>query len=522
MNKIFEYGFDGRNMNRVEIIDGIFGQRKLNLSSFLNPSINDVIGFEDMENIDRAYSIIDTGLKNNKSFLIYADVDVDGCTSAAIMYQYLKNYTNKLKIYINKGKSHGVKKFNIKNCKEDIIIIVDSIDEPNEYLKFINAGKQIVVLDHHIIPNGISNEVTIVSSANGYKNPQLSGAGVVWKFCRYLDGRFNMNYASSLIDLAACGIVADMCDITSPENRYICNVGFKNLKNTGLKSVIGGYEYNSQSVSFSIAPLVNAAQRMNKNKLALSLFLQDDSDKCKEIIKKLKKLKEQQNEIIKSVLPITEEQAQNQLNKKVMVFVIDVDYDVRGLLANKLIEKYQRPVLVLGKYDTYYAGSARGYGVENFKAIVDTTKLAFSAGHENAFGIRVGIENLDKLQDMLCEILKDVNFEIKLYADVLVEPYQIDERLIEDFKQVNKISGEGFSPLSVMIANITDYEVGSMSNGKHLKIVAGDLTLIKWNYDGDYEQFDGRPITVIGELNMNRFRGNVTKQVIMSDFKVGE
>ena len=344
----------------------------------------------------------------------------------------------------------------------------------------------------------------------------------MWKFCRYLDGRFNMNYASSLIDLAACGIVADMCDITSPENRYICNVGFKNLKNTGLKSVIGGYEYNSQSVSFSIAPLVNAAQRMNKNKLALSLFLQDDSDKCKEIIKKLKKLKEQQNEIIKSVLPITEEQAQNQLNKKVMVFVIDVDYDVRGLLANKLIEKYQRPVLVLGKYDTYYAGSARGYGVENFKAIVDTTKLAFSAGHENAFGIRVGIENLDKLQDMLCEILKDVNFEIKLYADVLVEPYQIDERLIEDFKQVNKISGEGFSPLSVMIANITDYEVGSMSNGKHLKIVAGDLTLIKWNYDGDYEQFDGRPITVIGELNMNRFRGNVTKQVIMSDFKVGE
>ena len=525
MKKIWNIQADGRNLDNSEIISTIFECRGIDdIDHFLRPNEEDLIPYEKLHNIDKAYNIISNGIDNNKSFWIIADVDVDGCTAGAIIYRYLYNFTHDIGISINQGKEHGINDFDVKNCTADIVIIVDSINENECYQKFINVNKQVIVLDHHIIPDNFRTDVILVSSANNYENPELSGAGVVWKFCKYFDYMTLNDYAENLVDLATCGLIADMVNVTSIENRYICSEGFKNIHNKGIQKVNGSYKFDSQSVSFGLAPIVNAAQRMNLNEQALQLFLTDDENEIKTIIKTLKNAKEEQNEIVSSLMQDIIEQAESQIDNKVMFFIVETDASVSGLLGNKLISMYQRPVIVLKETEDGYAGSARGYGIEDFKSIIDTTELAWTGGHENACGISIRYNDFKQFKTEINKILADFEFEICQNADIQLDLLQITNELIDSFKTINLISGTGFKPLTVMVEGIVDYSVGSMSNGKHLKIIADDVTLIKWNFSGDWDEFDGRPLSVIGGLNSSYFGRKFTKQIIIDDynFKDGE
>lgn len=521
MKKVWKIQADGRNLDNSEIISAIFNNRGIDdISSFLRPNENDLIPFEELQNINKAFDVVSKGINHNDRFLIFADVDVDGCTSGAIMYRYLYNFTNNIDITINQGKEHGVKGYDIKNCNADIIIIVDSINENECYQKFINAGKKVVVLDHHIIPDNFRTDVILVSSANNYKNPELSGAGVVWKFCKYFDYMTLNDYADNLTDLATCGLIADMVDITTPENRYICSEGFKKIHNKGIQKINGTYKFDSQAISFGIAPLINAAQRMNLNETALNLFLTDDESEIKTAIKTLKNAKEEQNEIVFSLMGNITEQAESQIDNKVMFFIIDTDASISGLIGNKLISIYQRPIIVLKETEEGYAGSARGFGIEDFKFVVDSTELAWTGGHENAFGISIDRSNFRPFKAEINEILADFEFEVKQEADVQLDLLQITNELIDSFKTINLISGTGFKPLTVMVSDIINYKVGNMSGRKHLKIITDDITLIKWNFNGNWDEFDGRPISVIGGLNSSFFGRTFTKQIIIDDYIV--
>ena len=529
MNKILKAQTDCRQMQKGEIVQTIFDNREIeSIHQFLNPTYENLIPFEKLLNINKAFNVVDRGILEDKSFLVYADVDCDGVSSGTIMYRYLKNFIESVEIYINNGKKHGVADFDIENCKADIVIVVDSVNEYECYEPFFKANKQVIVLDHHIIPQSLvenpNDLLTIVSSANHYNNPQLSGAGVVWKFCSYIDYMYLTNYAQNLVDLATCGIIGDMCDMSVQENRFICSLGFKNLQNKGIKGIIGNYKFDSQSVSFSIAPLINASNRLNKNDLALKLFLTDDEKEIKSLAKQLKSLKDEQNKIVDEIMTECDSQAQLQIENKVMTFVVNnsSNASVSGLLGNKLIEKYKRPVLVLSNTSVGYFGSGRGYGTEDFNKLVQETGLAIPAGHENAFGVTIKHEDFDNFCAAINQELADYDFKIEEIADVQVDLAQISIGLINDFKTINQISGTGFKSISVLITGITDYEVSSMSGGKHLKIVAGDITLIKWNFCGDFAEFDGRPLTVIGGLDINYFGKKLTKQVIINEYKLGD
>lgn len=519
MKRQWNVSVDGRDMTSGEIISAIFDSRNIDdTTHFLYPNEDDLIPFEKMLNIDKAFEIVDDAITMGESFFVYADTDCDGCTSGAIILRYLLNFTDNVDYYINEGKAHGVENFDVSQCNSDVVVIVDSINEPDCYKKFTDLGKKVIILDHHIIPDNFNADVVLVSSANNYPNPHLSGAGVTWKFCKYCDEMYLTDYADDLVDLATCGLIADMVDMTSEENRYICSLGFKNVRNTGIRKVNGSYKFDSQAISFGIAPLVNAANRLNINTQALSLFINDDEKEVGKIVKCLKSAKEQQNTIVSELMPSIREQAQTQLQNKVMFFVVDTEASVSGLIGNQLIAKYQRPVFVLKKTDDGYAGSGRGYGIDDFKAYIDETALAWTGGHENAFGIEIMEQNYYDFTETINEVLADVEFSETKSADVELNLDQIDNTLIDNFKSVNLISGEGFKPLKVVVRNITDYDVGYMSGGKHLKISVGDLIIIKWNYQGDFEEFDGRPFSIIGGLSSGFFGRTFYKQIIIDDY----
>jgi single-stranded-DNA-specific exonuclease len=535
---------DCRGLNTNEIINVILEDRGVeDVQALLFPTEDCLIPFEKMRNINHAAQIITQNIENDGSFFVHFDTDTDGISAGSIAVRWLKEHTDRVSYGINQGKDHGIAKLDLSVLKGiDVLWIVDSIEtQMFPYEKVLEAGvKHIIITDHHLVSKSMQKQmerngaITLVSSAVGYPNPALSGSATTWKLCAYMDWIELDDYSDNLVDLASTGLVADMCDVgvESPENRYICYKGFCNQVNPALKKINGSYEFNSQAVSFGIAPLVNASNRMNENEKAVELFLSENSKEITKLVNELKTCKEYQNSEIADVMPDLEAQAEKQMDKKVMFFFVDTNAEVKGLIGNKLLEKYQRPVIVLssrmevneetGEIEKHeYFGSARAIGVKNFKEYMDNTGMCGTGGHENACGIWFDAEVLEDFQNALEVVLKDVEFVQETTVDIQINQDQITDDLIKKLKMLNRISGQGWPSISVMVSGITDYEVGQMSGGKHLKLIAdyGELLYIKWNFSGDWNQFNG-PVSAIGTLDAGFFGRNRYRQLIMNDFVV--
>ena len=519
-----------------DIIETILQNRGIkDIDHFLNPQESDLLPLTDLKNIDRAGEIVLDGIKNNSKFGIYWDTDLDGVTSGTIMTRYLKNFTDNISTYINNGKEHGLIGQNIEKINGvDILIIVDSLDkDTSQYEKLYDEGVQIIILDHHAIEQDINYDkyATLVSSQREYANPNLSGAGVAWKFCKYLDSVTENSYADELADLAACGILADVCDVSedAKENRYIVYKGLNNLKNPAIKKIIGSYEFNSKAVLFSIAPLVNASCRIGKNEFAMNLFLADDNKEVLKYKKVLTECKEIQDTETEKILPIVKKQFESQKDANVLYAIIDSEYGISGLIGNKCLEEYNKPMFILKDNNDKYTGSMRSVGYGNFRTLCNETGLAELHGHEEASGIEIEKDKFELFINIINEKLSHIEQTTSQEKDVdaLIDLGDLNRKLVDDVKKINFISGEGFKPLTFAVTDINEYEISSFKDGKHLVINPNDYTqLIEWNTKADYDELEddalmNEPIEVIGELDSGWFIKKFMLKVIISDLKVG-
>ena len=539
MEKIWDIKFDGRNLSSNEIVDQVLRGRGIkNVDEFLNPSASNLIDFKAFKNIDKAKDIVLNTLDSAGEFLIYGDVDTDGCSSAAIMYRYLKHFTNKIKIYLNVGKVHGITDdfdFDKQLSGINTVIVVDSMnDNPTKYIEILKRGINLIILDHHIPSKeilDISDKICLISSAiDNYPNPNLSGSGVTWKFTKYLDLCLNSTYSDDLVDLATTGIVGDICDVSekSMENRYICNLGFNNLKNPGIKKILGSYEFNSTAILYSISPLVNGANRLENNYDAVNLFITDDELTLSDTVQLLTDYKIHQKGKVDALYhTFIDKQVLKQINNKCMYFMIDADKNFAGLLANKVCGEFCRPVIVLynGEDDRYYNGSMRATGIDDFRAIINSTGIGVCEGHEQAAGVTIPKDKFFDFYDKIEYLLKDYTFVQKVDVDVQISVPQISSYLVSKIKAINKITGNGFPQVLVAVTNVTDYSVREMSGGKHMAIdCANNVSFIKWNIL-DWGSVDsGKSVSVIGTLDESFRHGKwhetiKTSQIILTDYK---
>ena len=530
MKKKWNIKIDGRGLEQDEIIDSLLSSRNIeDLDSFLHPSEEDMLPLEKLHNIDKAAQVILDGVDDiDTNYLVYYDVDVDGATAGSIATRYLEHLGANVFTYINEGKKHGIEDFDTELLNDiDIVWIVDSVQTSIEpYKKFLDKNVQIVISDHHLVSKELQKEmedlgVVLVSSAVEYENPSLSGSCVTWKLCQYMDYMNLDDFSDGLIDLAATGLVADMSSMASPENRAICDKAFKNLKNPGIKKINGGYAFVARNISFGVAPKINAANRVNQNDLAMQVFLSDNENEIAEIVKGLNKCREEQNKIVDNIMPSLEEQAQEQLDNKCMFFFIpeDIGVSVSGLVGNKLLEIYNRPLLVLKKYGDEFSGSMRAIGVESFKEYCDRTGIGWCSGHENAAGIGIPIAQFEEFKAAILEELANVEFVCETSADIQLDAEQVTDNLIKSLNALNRISGTGFEPITVMVET-DNYFVSSMSGGKHLKIIDNETEMIfvKWNYNGNWD-FDGT-FKAIGTLENAHYGRNNYRQLTIQDFKL--
>jgi len=491
MQKVLTAKLDGRQMeDDFEIIEAILDARGIeDVSDFLKPTEDDMIPFEKLKGLDDAYQIIDDAITMGDKFLVLADVDADGCSSNAIITRYLRRCGADVECVINDGKKHGAEDFDLKLLEGvDVMIIVDSLNnDPSVYKRILNTGVKLVVFDHHLPEQRLFDaglDFVLVSSANGYPNEFLSGAGVCLKFVQYCDYQNLTDYSDDLWAYAAIGLIADMSSMAEPENRYIAYRGLAQFRNPMVQKMVGNYTFDSQSVSFSIGPLVNAAMRMHQNEKAMNVFLAEDEDEIDGLVKDLKNCREEQNKVVAEMLDGLLEQGESQLDRKCMFFMLDNDTDaeITGLLGNKLLSIYQRPLFILKIKDGQYAGSMRSVGTENFLEIANGTGSCLCQGHPNAAGAFIDIDKFEQFKEVIEEELKDVEFSVNIEADIELAPSQINENLVKQLNAINRISGEGFPPVKVLVRT-NDYEVSTFSTKKHLKIIDNEtgVIIVKWN-----------------------------------------
>ena len=475
------------------------------------------------KNLDCAVKVTQEVIRNKGRILVIADVDADGVTSGAMVYSALLEYRRHdlsgLDIVVGKDKQHGIAQhFDfILACNYDLVIACDSgSDEDYIYALLDKNGIKVILLDHHGTTNVSELVITVNPEIWPVERSQLSGAGVCLKFLQML-GTKRIPY-----DLATVGIIADMMDMRHEDNRAICAKGFNEVRNNGIKAALQGYEFNATSVRFSIAPLVNAAQRMGKNELALELFLDVTTpERCKEIVEELKVLKAQQKELISEMMQ------EAYIDRRAKYIVATTERNEKtaglsGLAANQIAAEEHKPVIFLqdNPEAEEWRGSIRSYGVPNFKSIINATGFATAEGHEEAAGIRIDrgyeLSNLmyaldDALPDDQHQVI-EVDAEIDFVSDLTLADVAFMDR-------INKVTGEGFEPFTVMISGVVPDSIFAMGK-KHTKVVCGDVTLLLWNDTRPVDEWrhnKWKSFDIIGEPTISRYRGKEEINVIVND-----
>jgi single-stranded-DNA-specific exonuclease len=274
-----------------------------------------------------------------------------------------------------------------------------------------------------------------------------------------------------------------------------------------VQKMVGNYMFDSQSVSFSIGPLVNAAVRMHENEKAMNVFLAEDEYEIDELVKDLKDCREEQNKVVADLLDGLLEQGESQLDRKCMFFMLqnDTDAEVTGLIGNKLLAMYQRPLFILKKRDGQYAGSMRSIGTKSMLEIANSTGLCLCQGHENASGAFIQEDEFEQFKEVIEDKLKDIEISVNIEADIELAPSQITENLVKQLTALNRISGTGFPAIKVLVRT-DDYDVTTFSTKKHLKIIdESGLLIVKWNCLDYQTMKNDKELIAVGTLSSPRY-----------------
>ena len=537
-----------------------------NIDDFLSPSEKNLQSWEDLDNIKLGVDLVKNTINDKKPYAILIDPDNDGFTSFAILYQYLKrlNPEKEIEYFIHSAKQHGLEDtYQVFQDKEySIVFLPDSSSNDGVFAKEINAP--ICVIDHHEIDNEPSDNMIVINNQSSakYKNKYLSGAGMVWQFCRAMDYYFGHEWAYDYTDLAAVGICGDAMSGLEIENQYIWSYGFSHINNFFLKTLIDKQNFsmkgivNPTTVAFYISPLLNAVTRVGTTEEKLHMaeaFINGEklipSNKkghkgelvalAAEATRECVNAKSRQARILDNI----EEKIDIKINKKDLlinkVLFVELDDDddfpstLNGLLATRLTNKYSRPTIVArANDDGYIRGSARAIKTENmdsFKQYLEESEMfEYVLGHPLAFGCSISSYNLDKFFSYSNDSLKDVELGEKCYSVNFIRDAMDNDidNLIRDVGEYGYIWSNQNDEPTLYIDNIilSTNEIQIIgTNRDTVKFIKNGITYIKFKANELIDELSGMKdiiMKIVGRCNINEWNGIKNPQIIIDDYEI--
>lgn len=537
-----------------------------NIDDFLSPSEKNLQSWEDLDNIKLGVDLVKNTINDKKPYAILIDPDNDGFTSFAILYQYLKrlNPEKEIEYFVHSAKQHGLEDtYQVFQDKEySVVFLPDSSSNDGVFAKEINAP--ICVIDHHEIDNEPSDNMIVINNQSSvkYKNKYLSGAGMVWQFCRAMDYYFGHEWAYDYTDLAAVGICGDAMSGLEIENQYIWSYGFSHINNFFLKTLIDKQNFsmkgivNPTTVAFYISPLLNAVTRVGTTEEKLHMaeaFINGEklipSNKkghkgelvalAAEATRECVNAKSRQARILDNI----EEKIDIKINKKDLlinkVLFVELDDDddfpstLNGLLATRLTNKYSRPAIVArANDDGYIRGSARAIKTESmdsFKQYLEESEMfEYVLGHPLAFGCSISSYNLDKFFSYSNDSLKDVELGEKCYSVNFIRDAMDNDidNLIRDVGEYGYIWSNQNDEPTLYIDNIilSTNEIQIIgTNRDTVKFIKNGITYIKFKANELIDELSGMKniiMKIVGRCNINEWNGIKNPQIIIDDYEI--
>lgn len=449
-----KYKLKGKIKNSV--LDTILSNRNLTeekVEWLLNADESNWEDTRNYININDAYKCLMENIYKFKNILICMDEDLDGVSSASIIYQFIRDdlgYNNVFYTIHSRNKTHGLSdeivNKAIKSC--DLLIMPDAASSDIEgQKKLLEHDVNFIALDHHLFDaNVIPPGAIVVNNKDGnVENSFGSGAAVTYKFVHYVAEQENIDIGNKYIDLVNLANIADMMDMTSLENRYIFNEGkqLNNITNNMLNVFVKEHNIKPylkiDDVAWNIAPLCNSIIRNgtvdDKDMLFRAFIGEDETVQYKSrgqykeqslqeaVIRIGNNLKRRQKDLIDKA---TKENVKLLSKDTDMVVLIDsqnIDRNITGVVANKFLQIYNKPILMLREDKNIYRGSARCPNqIESFNNICKESGLfEYVEGHDNSFGYSIQKDNIDKFIEFVNEKLKNIDFTNEVEVDYIYE-----------------------------------------------------------------------------------------------------
>ena len=559
----------GRLLTAVEQVLANRGIAPENVEHYLNTTDEDILSPMLIMNIEEGVKVLIKHIAQGDKVLIQIDSDCDGYTSAAALINYLNRLfpgfvqTN---VYyrIHTGKQHGIL---LETIPDDVKLVIAPDSSSNDYevhQQLKSKGVDVLVIDHHEADKISENAVIINNQLCDYPTKSLSGVGMVYKFCSYMDELLNVDYADDYLDLVALGMVADMMDLRDFETRHLITRGLENIRNPYFKGMVDKQAYSLKDgispigVAFYIAPYVNATIRMGTQEEKLMLFESMLDYRGYELVPSTKRgckgqtetrveqacrnctnIKNRQTKARDAALENIERiiKEKNLLENKILAIKLDTfaaDRNLTGLIANQLMAKYQRPVLLLNKTADGWEGSGRGYDKSKFDNLREFLKesgmIMYAEGHANALGVGITDEEFKTFIEYSNRELAEFDFTPCYKVDFIFSGSDFRGMDIVEIAELKSLWGQGVDEPLVAIEHINVYagNVVLMSPDKSptLKITLPNGTsLIKFkSSQEEYEKLRSETgcitINVVGKCERNVWNGTVTPQIIIEDYEI--
>lgn len=513
---------------------------------FLNPTRDDFYDPFLITDMKIAIERIVEAIEKGQKVTIYGDYDVDGITSITVLKSFLKDVGLEASSYIPNrlDEGYGLNKDAIDTIKQsgcDLMITVDCGISAMDEIEYANSlGIETIVTDHHEPGNELPKAYAVIDNKrkdSKYPFRELAGVGVVFKLIQALGIRMGLKEESYLkyLDIVCIGTISDIVPLVD-ENRVIAKLGMmlvKQTKNIGLKSIIhsSGYKkIDSNTISFGVAPRINACGRMGKAEEALELFLSANINEVNDLTKKLNEHNRERQETEKAIFESAIEKIEREHlndNKAIVVGGKNWHHGVIGIVSSKITDMYFKPSILLSfEEDGMGKGSGRsipGFDLHDALMKCSDTVEKFG-GHSMAVGITIKKEKLETFREEfekiatenhIDEIMPIINIDAKINLS------DIDKEMVESMKQLEPFGEANKMPIFAF-KNLKIDSIRSLSEGKHLKLTLKDtnniINAIGFNMGHLAEEYRiGDKIDVAGVLEVNTFNGTENLQINLKD-----
>lgn len=515
----------------------------------------DLSGMHDpflMKDMDKAVERILLAKKNNEKITIYGDYDVDGITSIAILYKYLKNMGLEVGFYVpdRMVEGYGVNRDALDKIKADGTAVIITVDtgitaiEEAAYAKSI--GIDFIITDHHECKESIPDVYAAIDPKRKdceYPFKSLAGVGVVFKLIQALDSSEPIeNLMDEYADLMCLGTVADISPLID-ENRVIVTEGlkrFKTTKNIGLKALIdvstNGKAITTSTIGYTIAPRINASGRLGCASTSVELFLTEDEEEAAKLADSLcheNTLRQQtEQKMFKEALEYIEQHPEIKDDDILVIPHENWHHGIVGIVSSKITEKYYKPSILFAVDGDSAKGSGRSIaGFNLFGALENCSGLLEKfGGHELAAGLTIKSENIEAFRKKINEYSKgrieDMTLVPTISLDAQIKVPYITIDTVHDINKLQPFGVNNPTP-SFSVRNIKIHRISVMSEGKHLRMTLYKdgkyLDTVGFGMGDYYSMFkEGDYIDVAFALDINDYKGFQNVQLILKDMRKTE